>query len=129
MTGPQLEFLAKHLRMGFYPKHALIAGPARAAAPVLYIIKHGCVCREISGDSHAIASGARELTAGDCFLCGALPAHRPAASTQRAAEDTFCFELERDDFEKLLVQSLVFRAFCRRQFGYPPDAAAHRAEV
>jgi CBS domain-containing protein len=52
---------------------------------------------------------------GECFPIGALLSRRPVRTVHRAAEDTFCFELERDDFNQLLKLSEAFNDFCTRR--------------
>ena len=138
MAGPHLEFLAKHLRLGFYPKQAIIAEPGRGAAQALYIIKQGRVGGEIEGAAGASRERVWELEPGECFPLGAMLARRPVVMRHRAVEDTFCFELDRDDFEKLLALSPVFHDFCSRRLanllsealrGMHADLAAQASDV
>lgn len=112
MTGPHLEFLAKHLRLGFYPKGEIIVEPARGTARTLYIIKQGRVRGEITQGRSPTKGEVWELEAGECFPIGAMLARRPVIINQRAIEDTFCFELDREHFEKLLALSPAFYDFC-----------------
>ena len=112
MSGPHLEFLAKHLRLGFYPKGEVITEAARGTARTLYIIKQGRVRGEIENARSAATAEMWELDAGEAFPIGAMLARRPVIMKHRAVEDTFCFELDREGFEKLLVLSPVFHDFC-----------------
>jgi len=111
MAGAHLEFLAKHLRLGFYLKHEVITEPAQGVATRLYLIKQGRVRAELAQGEREVW----ELEPGECFPIGAMLARRPTAMRYRAVEDTFCFELERERFEKLLALSPVFHDFCSRR--------------
>lgn len=112
MTGPHLEFLAKQLRLGFYPKGEIITETARGVARTLYIIKQGRVRGEMQSGRSPTQGEVWELEAGESFPIGAMLARRPVIMKHRAVEDTFCFELDRDGFEKLLGLSPVFLDFC-----------------
>ncbi|HEX5513768.1 MAG TPA: DUF294 nucleotidyltransferase-like domain-containing protein, partial [Gammaproteobacteria bacterium] len=70
-----------------------------------------------------------ELVAGECFPIGALLASRPVRTIARAAEDTFCFELPREEFDKLLQKSAVFRDFCTRRLANLLDHALRSAQA
>lgn len=123
MAPAHLEFLAQHLRLGFYAKDEVITEPARGAAGHFYVIKQGRVRGETGDDTGPSEDGAWELVAGECFPIGALLARRPARTLHRAVEDTFCFELEREDFDKLLGLSPVFHDFCTRRLANLLDQA------
>src|SRR3990172_8602689 len=77
------------------------------------------------GDSNFDSSeeGAWELVTGECFPIGALLAERPVHTVHRAVKDTFCFELDRKDFRKLLDESTVFHNFCPRRLASLLDRA------
>lgn len=112
MADSHLENLARRLRLGFYAKGEAITDPAQGTAGRFFIIKQGRVRGEVEpGGEH----DAWELHVGECFPIGALLARRPVRMAQRAAEDTFCFELARDDFDMLYAQSPEFRDFCSRR--------------
>ena len=106
MTTSHIEFLAKHLRLGFYPRGETIVSSNRAPH-TFYIVKQGRV-RVAAED----ATSSREFGPGGCFPLADLLARRPVDTVQRAAEDTFCFELDWENFEKLVAQSHAFRNFC-----------------
>jgi CBS domain-containing protein len=123
MAPAHLEFLAQHLRLGFYAKDEVITEPARGAAGHFYVIKQGRVRGETGDETGPSEDGAWELVAGECFPIGALLARRPVRTLHRAVEDTFCFELEREDFDKLLGLSPVFHDFCTRRLANLLDQA------
>lgn len=112
MAAPHLEFLAERLTLGFYAKDETITSPEAGEANTFYIIKQGRVRGESGSES---AEGAWELHPGECFPLGALLSRRAVRMPQRAAEDTFCFELARDDFDRLYAISPEFRDFCSRR--------------
>jgi CBS domain-containing protein len=125
MAPAHLDYLAKHLKLGFYASGEVITGPEDGPAGTFYLIKQGRVRGEADTDSEPRASeeGAWELVTGECFPIGALMSRRPVRIRQRAVEDTFCFELARDEFDKLLVQSPVFHDFCSRRLANLLDKA------
>lgn len=123
MAPAHLEFLARHLRLGFYAKDEVITEPARGAAGHFYVIKQGRVRGETGDETGPSEDGAWELVVGECFPIGALLARRPVRTLHRAVEDTFCFELEREDFDKLLGLSPVFHDFCTRRLANLLDQA------
>jgi CBS domain-containing protein len=129
MAPGHLEFLAKHLKLGFYAHDEIITEPGGGAAQRFYIIKQGRVRGETESDNKASEDGAWELVPGECFPIGALLARRPVRTVHRAVEDTFCFELERDDFDKLLVLSPVFHDFCSRRLANLLDQALRTAQA
>jgi CBS domain-containing protein len=131
MSPAHLEFLAKRLKLGFYARDERITEPGQGPAGTFYIIKQGRVRGEADDDRGPSEEGAWELVTGECFPIGALLGRRPVRTVHRAVEDTFCFELEREDFEKLLALSPVFHDFCSRRLANLLDQAlrAVRADV
>jgi len=123
MAPTHLEFLAKHLKLGFYSKGEVITEPMGGAANCFYIIKQGRVRGETDDERGPAENGAWELVTGECFPIGALLADRPVHTVHRAVEDTFCFELDRIDFRKLLDESTVFHNFCTRRLASLLDQA------
>ncbi len=129
MEPVHLEFMAKRLKLGFYPKGQIITGPDKGIADRFYIIKQGRVRGETEPGENAEGESAWELMTGECFPIGALLAHRPARTRTRAAEDTFCFELDRDSFKTLLLKSPVFHDFCTRRLANLLDNALRRVQT
>lgn len=121
MAPAHLEFMAKRLKLAFYARDEVILGPDSGPADRFYIIKQG----RVRGDTvdGADLEGAWELVAGECFPIGALLSRRPVRLVQRAVEDTFCFELDRDDFGETLQKSPVFHDFCTRRLANLLDNA------
>ncbi|MCU0936303.1 MAG: DUF294 nucleotidyltransferase-like domain-containing protein [Gammaproteobacteria bacterium] len=123
MAPADLEFLAARLSLGFYPRGAPIVGPQDGPASRLFIIKQGRVRGESEAGAPGAEDGAWELLAGESFPIGALLGKRPVRMTQRAVEDTFCYELESADFETLRARSHEFQDFCARRLASLLDQA------
>ncbi|MDD3518282.1 MAG: DUF294 nucleotidyltransferase-like domain-containing protein [Chromatiales bacterium] len=115
MEPAHLEYLAKRLRLSFYARDEKITDPGNGPASKFFIIKQGRVRGETPSEDEQVSGNAWELVPGECFPIGALLARRPVRTIHRAAEDTFCFELDRDDFDKLLKLSTAFNDFCTRR--------------
>ena len=109
MEPEALGFLARRLRLAYYPRTTEIVAPAHGVVARLYIVKQGSV-RAAGGN----AGGAADvvLGPGEAFPIGALIGRRATVYTYRADVDTFCWELEAPDFHALLERSRRFRAFC-----------------
>ncbi|MCW8957537.1 MAG: DUF294 nucleotidyltransferase-like domain-containing protein, partial [Gammaproteobacteria bacterium] len=126
MAEPHLDYLAKRLRLVFYAAGSIITSPEDGQATSFHIIKQGRIRGEtLEGEQ----KDGYELIAGECFPVGALLARRPVHTVSRAAEDTFCFELERDDFDTLLQKSPVFHDFCTRRLANLLDNALREAQA
>ena len=120
MTEAHLEYLAKRLLLVFFAKGSVVTTPESGQATSLFIIKQGRVRGEASEGRE---DSGWELVPGECFPIGALLAHRPVQTVARAAEDTFCFELKREDFDQLIKKSPVFHDFCTRRLANLLDNA------
>jgi CBS domain-containing protein len=126
MAEPHLEYLAKRLRLVFYAQGSVITDPADGQATTFHIIKQGRIRGETAEGE---AKNGWELVAGECFPVGALLARRPVYTLARAAEDTFCYELERNDFDTLLQKSPVFHDFCTRRLANLLDNALRETQA
>jgi len=115
MEQEPLTYLVSHLRLGYYPKDAIILTPAHGVAQSFYVIKQGTVVGEQVDEGRADEGANWQLVQGECFPLGALLAARPVASVYRAVEDTFCYELPVEHFTELIRRSLPFRDFCTRR--------------
>ncbi len=112
MAPAHLEFLAARLKLGFYAKGEAISEPGHGPAETFFIIKQGLVRGEVDPGGE---QDAWELHAGECFPIGALTSRRPVRIYHRAIDDSFCFELSREDFEALRALSPEFQDFCSRR--------------
>ena len=126
MTEAHLEYLAKRLVLVFFAKGTVITSPANGPAGSLFIIKQG----RIRGEADEAREGSGwELLPGESFPIGALLAQRPVQTVARAVEDTFCFELKRDDFDQLIKKSAVFHDFCTRRLASLLDNALREVQA
>lgn len=121
MAEAHLDYLAKRLLLVFFAKGSIVTTPESGQPNSLFIIKQGRIRGEAADEGDESSSW--ELVAGESFPIGALLAHRPVQTVARAAEDTFCFELERADFDQLIKKSAVFHDFCTRRLANLLDNA------
>jgi len=128
MAPAHLEYLAKRLKLGFYARGQAVTRPEDGPANRFFIIKQGRVRGEIGSDEPD-DEGAWELVTGESFPIGALLSRRPVRTINRAVEDTFCFELEREEFDTLLGQSPLFHDFCTRRLANLLDHALRSAQA
>jgi CBS domain-containing protein len=113
MTVPHLEFLAKRVRPVFFARGETVTTPESGTADRFFIIKQGRIQGELPGKGGPQQQW--ELVSGECFPIGALLARRPSHLLTRAAEETLCYELPREQFDELLHKSPVFHDFCTRR--------------
>ncbi len=128
MAPAHVEFLAKRLQLGFYSRGEVITGPDDGPASRFFIIKQGRIRGE-SSQGETSEEEAWELVAGECFPVGALLARRPVHMIQRAVEETLCFHLDRESFDRLLALSPVFHDFCTRRIANLLDHALRDAQA
>jgi CBS domain-containing protein len=126
MDEDHLTYLAKRLRLVFYPRDSIMTSPDAGVPENFYIIKQGRIRGEAQDGEEG---GGWELTPGECFPIGALLARRPVQTIARAVEDSFCFELGRDGFDYLLQHSAVFHDFCTRRLANLLDNALRRIQA
>src|SRR5262245_35994784 len=119
MEPAALEFLARHLALGYHARGALVVGPDRGAVDRLYIVKQGAV-RGAGGAADVL------LGPGECFPLGALAGRRATVYTYRADKDSFCWELPAARFHELLERSARFRAFATEHLAQLVERS-HRA--
>ena len=115
MEREHLIWLALRLRLDYYARGEVVLGPEAGPAEIFYIIKQGAIHGEQDVARAQDANDWLELHEGECFPLGALLSRRAVASTYRAGQDTFCFELAAADFRELLKRSEAFHDFCTRR--------------
>ncbi|MDH5786110.1 MAG: DUF294 nucleotidyltransferase-like domain-containing protein [Chromatiales bacterium] len=121
MTSSHLEYLVKRLRPVFFSRGEVVTTPQSGPADRFFIIKQGRIHGERPDGARAAQQW--ELEAGECFPIGALLARRPSHMVTRAAEESICYELGREQFEELLHLSPVFHDFCTRRLASLLDSA------
>jgi CBS domain-containing protein len=114
MEAGALDFLVRHLALGYYPEGTVILDPAQAEPETFFIIQRGSVQVIPPDDAQGSLPQAVNLGAGECFSVGALLEKRAVMSPYRATADTFCYELAAAHFPELLERSPVFGAFATR---------------
>ena len=109
MDQASLNFLTGRLRLGYFPQGSSILTPDDGVANRLLIVQKGVVSgidKRAAGEASAMT-----LTEGECFPLGALIARRPALLTYSASSDTFCYQLDAKDFDRVMDMSSEFRHF------------------
>ncbi len=108
MARRDLEFVAGHARLGYFPAGSTIVDPAGGVAEYLHIIQRGHVrVRNPSATADDEVRGA-----GECFPVAALSAGAAGTRTFEATEDVFSLMLPRADFDALRERSPEFAQFC-----------------
>jgi CBS domain-containing protein len=118
MEAEPLRFLATRLVLRYYARGSVVLRPADGEVQRLYILQKGEIsgAEETKADATARETGfALTLSEGECFPIGALISRRATTLTFTAAEDSFCYELKREDFEQLMDRSRAFRDFATRR--------------
>src|ERR1700675_7049 len=105
MAAADLEYLAEHARLAYYPVGSVIVDADAGHDGQLHVIHRGFVRSEPSARSGGVVLGP-----GECFP---LPAAAEASCTGRfvATEDVFSFELPGEHVEALRLRSAPFREF------------------
>lgn len=109
MDQAALNFLASRLKLDYFPQGSSILTPDEGVAIRLLIVQKGVVSgidKRAAGEASAMT-----LAEGECFPLGALIARRPALLNYAAAVDTFCYQLDAKDFDRVMDMSSEFRRF------------------
>lgn len=117
MAATHLQFLAKRLRLFYYPQGTWVGGRKDDAAGIFHIVKQGRIVEASAATGRE--TDTRLLCAGDCFVTR-IASSRKSPLTYRTVDDTFCLELEHEGTTKLMRTSRAFRDFCGR---FCPDEA------
>ena len=108
MARRDLEFVAGHARLGYFPAGSTIVDPAGGVAEYLHIIQRGHV--RVRNPSAVTEDEVRGV--GECFPVAALAAGAAGTRTFEATEDVFSLLLPRADFDALRERSPEFAQFC-----------------
>lgn len=107
MEAAHLLNLTEHARLRFFASGEVITRPSDGVSRHWYVIRRGAVVgRRPDGDQPPLVLGP-----GDSFPLAALVGERPTRSEYRAERDTFCLEMDVEDFAHLLRLSGPLRAF------------------
>ena len=111
MENTHLAFLVEQCQLRFYGPGESIIRPTDGPVDHFYIVKQGRVVGERTHVGREGAETTFEITAGECFPLAALLGERATRTEHRAAEDTFCLQLNKPAFIKLFALSDEFRDF------------------
>ena len=106
LAAADLRYLSEHLRLAYFPAHAVIAETGAGDAALLHIVQRGHVRYEPR------SGGGFVLGPGECF-----PLEPPADELGPggrfvATEDVFCYQLEGQHLRALQARSPPFRDYC-----------------
>ena len=109
MATADLEFISERVRLAYFPVGSLIIDPASGVrVRDLHIVQRGHVRNynaSVQGDDIVLGPG-------ECFPVASLSASSVNTRHFVAAEDVFCFQLAKEDFEELRTRSAPFARFC-----------------
>ncbi|MGC5699612.1 CBS domain-containing protein [Pseudomonas sp. NFXW11] len=114
MEQLHLAYLVEQCQLRFYGPGDSIIKPADGPVEHFYIVKQGRVVGERTHAAKGSTETTFEITSGECFPLAALLGERATRTEHRAAEDTFCLQLNKDAFIKLFALSAEFRDFALR---------------
>ena len=112
MEPDALRFLAERAKLGYFAKDTRILTPESGPPKTFYIIQRGKVGASQVGEVNVTEYSSLTLGVGECFPIGAVTAQRASTNLYAALEDTFCYQLDADDFFALMRMSQVFNLFC-----------------
>ena len=110
MEQAHLAFLVEQCQLRFYGPGDSILKPSGGPVEHFYIVKQG----RVVGERPDSAETTFEITTGECFPLAALLGERATRTEHKAAEDTFCLQLNKPAFIKLFALSSPFRDFALR---------------
>src|SRR5450830_640512 len=110
MENAHLAFLVEQCQLRFYGPGDSILKPSDGPVEHFYIVKQG----RVVGERPDSAETTFEIATGECFPLAALLGERATRTEHKAAEDTFCLQLNKPAFIKLFALSSAFRDFALR---------------
>lgn len=114
MDAGHLGFLLEHCQLRFYAAGDSVVKPADGRVEYMYIVKQGHVLGQRPSPSGNGMDTTVDIAVGECFPMGALVGERPTRTDYLAVEDTFCLQLKREAFARLLALAPAFRDFAMR---------------
>ncbi|AMB83871.1 cyclic nucleotide-binding protein [Pseudomonas agarici] len=114
MEHAHLAYLVEQCQLRFYSQGESIIKPTDGPVEHFYIVKQG---RIVGERPHGASGGTEtvfEISTGECFPLTALLGKRATRTEHLAVEDTFCLQLNKPAFIKLLSLSERFRNFALR---------------
>ncbi|MEL0167393.1 MAG: DUF294 nucleotidyltransferase-like domain-containing protein [Pseudomonadaceae bacterium] len=114
MEHGHLAWLVEHAQLRFFAAGDPILQPQDGPVQHFFIVKQGLIRGERVVPGRDEPDTTFEIGTGECFPLAALLGERATRTLHRAAEDSFCLTIARDDFVSLFSQSLPFRDFALR---------------
>ncbi|MFO1283470.1 MAG: DUF294 nucleotidyltransferase-like domain-containing protein [Burkholderiales bacterium] len=108
MAAADLAFVVPRLKLAYFAAGREILAPGDAV-DALHLVQRGRVGSR-PGDPSAPPDAT--LGPGEMFPIGALSAGAPTTRLYTALQDTFCFQLPREDFLALRTRSDAFERYC-----------------
>jgi CBS domain-containing protein len=112
MEAEALRLVAGRAKLGYYAQGTTVVGPQAGVARTLFIVQRGVVHSRPADSTDEDVTF--EYAAGEIFPLNAVLGERASTGRYEAAEDLFCYELDRETVEALLAQSAAFQRFCTR---------------
>ncbi|WPP00318.1 putative nucleotidyltransferase substrate binding domain-containing protein [Pseudomonas sp. HR96] len=114
MEAAHLAFLVEQCQLRFYAAGESIIKPTDGPVAHFYIVKQGSVVGERPHSARRGSETTFEIASGECFPLAALLGERATRTEHLAGLDTFCLQLPRAAFARLMTLSGPFRNFALR---------------
>ncbi|TCD22688.1 CBS domain-containing protein [Pseudomonas sp. IC_126] len=129
MEPGHLAYLVENCQLRFYSEGDCIISPDDGIVEHFYIVKQGRVHGQRPHSSKRGTETTFEVILGECFPMAALMGERATRTGHFAAEDTFCFLLNKPAFIKLVSKSAAFRDFAMRGVSSLLDLVNQQAQM
>lgn len=129
MEPGHLAYLVENCQLRFYSEGDCILSPDDGIVEHFYIVKQGRVHGQRPHSSKRGTETTFEVILGECFPMAALMGERATRTGHFAAEDTFCFLLNKPAFIKLVSKSAAFRDFAMRGVSSLLDLVNQQAQM
>lgn len=114
MEAAHMAFLVEQCQLRFYAAGESIIKPTDGPVTHFYIVKQGSVVGERPHSARRGSETTFEIATGECFPLAALLGERATRTEHLAGLDTFCLQLPRAAFARLITLSGAFRDFALR---------------
>ena len=129
MEPGHLAYLVENCQLRFYSEGDCIISPDDGVVEHFYIVKQGRVHGQRPHTSKRGTETTFEVIVGECFPMAALMGERATRTGHFAAEDTFCYLLNKPAFVKLVSKSAAFRDFAMRGVSSLLDLVNQQAQM
>jgi len=129
MEQVHLAYLVENCQLRFYAEGECILSPDDGPVEHFYIIKQGRVHGQRPHTAKRGTETTFEVIVGECFPMAALMGERATRTAHLAAEDTFCLQLNKPAFVKLISISDEFREFAMRGVSSLLDQVNQQAQL